>query len=383
MIAKYSNGTFGLGLGGGSFGAATDAFGGSGTPFNMNKMIQPLFLSAEYFNTVNNTNKQLEGTIQTLHSLRSPEHAPEMTYQPSNYNLLEQQYNNAQAKLNSTPILGTSIDQHIAQQQAIGEQNVTIDDKRIQNIAQLMDKDSKERANVDYRNASQRYQEAEAIRQHENSIKTAIQDEKDKARAIKTEAFSSYLDETNKLWQLQQERKKAKLLAEMRLQHDKGLQSEIDKEKSFYDTNLSQEFRNQFDLDMGVGDTPGRIEDDEEFKEKYGFGFDDWEASEDKYDSDIYKTAYEAYAKTKEADWNKILTDTTNQYEERWLRDWGNLYYDVLKKGGKVKDTTKNTIRRSLSMEEKIIIDNNKNLHNFVKQMNDRQTKILLKLLSL
>ena len=57
----------------------------------------------------------------------------------------------------------------------------------------------------------------------------------------------------------------------MRLEHDKGLQSAIDEEKSIYDDNLAQEFRNQFDEDI----SENGIQDDEEFEAKYGFSLKD------------------------------------------------------------------------------------------------------------
>jgi hypothetical protein len=50
------------------------------------------------------------------------------------------------------------------------------------------------------------------------------------------------------------------------------------------------------------------------------------------------------------------------------------------KKGGKV---TKTTQSKTLSKNDRIAIENNKALHSFIKQMNDKQTKIFLKLMSL
>lgn len=383
MIAKYENGTQGLGLGSGAFGSTTTgASGESGKPFNFNfsKMVTPLFFGAEYLNTVHNTNKQLEGTLQTLYSLRPPERAPELIHHVPNYNAVDQQYIDAEAKINSMPIFGSSVDRQIAQQQARGEQISELEKQRIQNYSQMMMTNLKEKETTDFKNAAQRYQDTKSITQHDNTIATTVQDEKDKARAINTEALSTLMGETNKLWQLQQAREKEKNLAMMRLEHDKGLQSAIDEEKSIYDDNLAQEFRNQFDEDI----SENGIQDDEEFEAKYGFSLKDWEDEAKKYDSDIYKAAYDAHVKSKEADWKKKVDEITNAYETKWINRWGNLYYDnaVYKKGGRIK-TSDSSTKKSLSMEERIIIDNNKNLHNFVKQMNDRQTKLLLKLLSL
>lgn len=51
-----------------------------------------------------------------------------------------------------------------------------------------------------------------------------------------------------------------------------------------------------------------------------------------------------------------------------------------MKKGGKIKESSN---RRYLSKNDRIAIDNNKGLHEFVKQMNQKQKEIFLKLMSI
>jgi hypothetical protein len=51
-----------------------------------------------------------------------------------------------------------------------------------------------------------------------------------------------------------------------------------------------------------------------------------------------------------------------------------------MKSGGKVKEPSK---QRYLSKNDRIAIDNNRGLHEFVKTMNQKQKEIFLKLMSI
>jgi hypothetical protein len=67
-------------------------------------------------------------------------------------------------------------------------------------------------------------------------------------------------------------------------------------------------------------------------------------------------------------------------FDETWWNDNEDPYFKIVaKKGGTVPSRKTN----GLSKNDRIAIDNNKELHNFVKQMNEKQAKIFLKLMSI
>lgn len=370
MIKKFYNGSWGPSSG--AFGSTTTgASGDSGKPLNFEKAITPLFIGAEYFNTIGNTHKQLSGSINTLHSLVPPGRATRQSYLSPNYNFIEHQYEDAKEQLSGIPVIGTSVDRQIAQQQAIGQQMADLDKQRILTVGQMVDTGRKEEMDLNYRSDMQEDEETEKKRQHENAVKESIQGQKDNAIAIEKDAKTKVLGEFHKLWQLKQERDKIKENALLRLNYERGLQDKLELEKDSYDSVLAQNFRNQFDSDMET------FKDIEDFKEKYGIDLETWEKN---YDSDEYKAAFNAYAKSKETDWEELKDKLTTEYYDQWFNKWSDVYYS--KKGGKVQNSEK-TARKSLSASELIMIENTKNLHNFVNQMNEKQTKIFLKLMSI
>ena len=374
MLEKYKGTTGSL------FGGTTGSNSGGTTgstaidpKINRGDLMNGLFMGAELGNTLYNTNKQLQGSISMLHSLAAPSHAPELSYQTPNYNLLDQQYNNAEAKLNSTPILGTSVAQQIAQQQAIGEKTAALNVERNNAFKQLLQQDMTQRGKIDYQNATQRRLDSEAIRKHDNGIKQTIDSEEGKAIAIKKDAMTKVLSDSQKLWQLQEKRKNMRQLDELNYNYATALDAEIAKEQKKYDAELEERFRRQFDLDKD------KIEDIEDFVEKYGIDHTTYDDQSEIYTGDDYKAAYEAFRKENAAEWDAIKKATENKHKSDFMTKYGDLYYSLLKKGGTVKKSS----NKSLTAEERIFVDNNKALHDYVKQMNQRETEIFLKLMSI
>jgi hypothetical protein len=198
----------------------------------LSKLADGFFIGNEYLQTVAGTNKQLQGMKDMLRSLPAPSSAPEIFTPGSNYNAVDQQYIDAEAKLKSTPILGTSIAQHIAQQQALGEQGVALDHQRIGALSQMRDADLTQQAKDDYQNALSRHKTAEDRRVFDMGIKQQIQDNEDAATAIKVDAAKKMSQEFYSLHKLQQMRENAKALSAMQREYAKNKQTKIDTEKA-------------------------------------------------------------------------------------------------------------------------------------------------------
>lgn len=290
MIKKYL-------LGGSYGGAKISSSGGTPKPYDFNKLADPLFILNEYGQTVAGTNQQLQGMKDMLRSLPAPSSAPEVFTTTPNYNAVDQQYIDAEAKLKSTPILGTSINQHIAQQQALGEQGVKLDHQRIQNLANIENSALQEAMKAEQQNALSRYQTAEERRKFDMAIKQQIQDNEDAATAIKTDAAKKMSQEFYSLHKMQEMRNNAKALAEMQRNYARDKQAEIDKEKSAHDDAVVQEFRDQFDNDRRT------IKDVEEFEAKYGINLEEYRDNPHAmYDTDAYKASFDKYKADRDAD---------------------------------------------------------------------------------
>lgn len=383
MIHKYLNGSRGIARGS-KGGAGNGSSGGDPQPYNLNALADPFFITNEYLQTVDGTNKQLQGMRDMLHSLPAPSSAPETFTPGPNYNIVDQQYADAEAKLKSIPILGTSIDQQIAQQQALGEQGVTLDHQRIQALAQMRDAELAQFAKDEYQNAVSRHKVAEDRRIFDMGVKQQVQDNEDAAIAIKTDAAKKVGQEFYSLYKMQEMRNNAKALAEMERNYIRDKQSKIDKAKSVHDDAVVQEFRDQFDNDRRT------IKDVEEFEAKYGIDLEEYRDNPAAmYDTDAYKASFDKYKADRDADWinekNQLLLD----FDDQWWRDNGNLYWSYkMKDGGKIQSRSQNTSRdkileRLSRKNEKIAVDNNRALREFVKQMNEKQAKIFLKLMSI
>jgi hypothetical protein len=290
MIKKY--------LLGGSYGGDNfSSSGGTPKPYDLNKLMDPLFILNEYGQTVAGTNRQLQGMKNMLHSLPAPSSAPEVFTPGPNYNIVDQQYTDAEAKLKSTPILGTSINQHIAQQQALGEQGVKLDHQRIQTLADMRNSALIQAAKDEQQNALSRYQTAEERRKFDMAIKQQIQDNEDAATAIKTDAAKKMSQEFYSLHKMQEMRENAKALTEMQRQYAKDKQAEIDKAKSAHDDAVVQEFRDQFDNDRRT------IKDVEDFEAKYGINLEEYRDNPNAmYDTDAYKVSFDKYKADRDAD---------------------------------------------------------------------------------
>ena len=318
-----------------------------------------------------------------LHSLPAPSSAPETFTPGPNYNIVDQQYTDAEAKLKSTPILGSSIAQHIAQQQALGEQSVALDHQKNQALAQMRDAELAQSAKDEYQNAVSRYKVAEDRRVFDMGVKQQIQDNEDAAIAIKTDAAKKVGQEFYSLHKMKEMRDNAKAMAQMQRKYLKDKQLAIDEAKEEYYNNLDLEYWNQFKKDYESPDVETIIE-------KYGIDPDDFGQDFDKIiASNEYQTKLQEYKDSKIEEWNKLYNKTLLQFDDEWWNANEDEYYSYkLKSGGKVetkiKDTSKDKILERLSRKnEKIAVDNNRALREFVEQMNEKQAKIFLKLMSI
>lgn len=376
MIYKYLKGSRGI-AGGSKGGDDKGSSGGTVQPYNLNALADPFFIANEYLQTVAGTNKQLQGMRDMLHSLPAPSSAPEVFTPEPNYNVVDQQYADAEAKLKSTPILGTNIDQHIAQQQALGEQGVALDHQRIQALSDMRNSALAQAAKDEYQNALSRHKTAEDRRVFDMGIKQQIQDNEDAAIAIKTDAAKKVGQEFYSLAKIKQLKKDRQALAEMQRDYYKRRDDDVNAARDAHDVAVEQEFRDQFDADLN------NMEDLEEFETKYGIDREQYRDNESAiYDSDEYKSKLEAYKTKREADWIKEKNRLLKEYDERWWRDYGDAYYTlIMKKGGSITELQPRS--RYLSKKDRIAIDNNRALYEFVKQMNQKQKEIFLKLMSL
>ena len=382
MIYKYLNGSRGI-TRGSKGGAGNGSSGGDPQPYNLSALSDPFFITNEYLQTVAGTNKQLQGMRDMLHSLPAPSSAPEIFIPASNYNAIDQQYIDAESKLKNTPILGTSINQHIAQQQALGERGVALDHQKIQNFSQMLDADLAKQVENDYQNALSRHKTAEDRRVFDMGVKQQIQDNEDAAIAIKTDAAKKVGQEFYSLHKMQEMRNNAKAMAQMQRKYLKDRQSAVDEAKEEYYNNLDLEYWNQFKKDYESPDVETIIE-------KYGIDPDDFDQDFDKIiASDEYQAKLQEYKDSKIEDWTKLYNKTLLQFDDDWWNANEDEYYSYkFKSGGKVetkiKDTPKDRILERLSRKnEKIAVDNNRALREFVEQMNEKQAKIFLKLMSI
>lgn len=374
MIAKYLNGSRG-GITG-AFGSINlGATGGNPRPYNLDKLMNPLFILNEYGQTVAGTNKQLQGMKDMLHSLPAPSSAPEVFTTTPNYNAVDQQYIDAEANLKNTPILGTSINQHIAQQQALGEQGVKLDHQRIQNLVNIENSALQEAMEAEQQNALSRHQTAEERRKFDMAIQQQIQDNEDAATAIKTDAAKKMSQEFYSLHKLKELKDNQKALSNMRRAYEKEKQLALDNAEADHDMVVAQEFKDQFSNDWH------NMEDVDEFMTKYGVTDDEYaEGLSSMYNTDAYKTKFDEYKQSKEADWIRSKNQLLLDYDDNWWRVNGDEYWSYMKKGGKIKESSN---RRYLSKNDRIAIDNNRGLHEFIKTMNQKQKEIFLKLMSI
>lgn len=383
MIYKYLNGSRGIARGS-KGGAGNGSSGGDPQPYDLSALVDPFFITNEYLQTIAGTNKQLQGMRDMLHSLPAPSSAPEIFTPRPNYNIVDQQYTDAEAKLKSIPILGSSIDQHIAQQQALGEQGVALDHQRNQALAQMRDAELTQSAKDEYQNAVSRHKVAEDRRVFDMGIKQQIQANEDVATAIKTDAAKKVGQEFYSLHKMKEMRNNAKALAEMQRNYVRDKQAMIDSEKEDHDDIIAQEFKDQFTNDYHS------MKDIEEFMNKYGITEDEYaEGLSSMYNTNAYKTKFDSYKTDKDVDWidrkNQLLLD----FDDQWWNKYGDQYWSYkLKSGGKVqsqsRETNRDKILERLSRKnEKIAVDNNRALREFVEQMNEKQAKIFLKLMSI
>lgn len=375
MIKKYKKGSFGnIDLG---------AFGGKAKPYDLDKLSDGFFIGNEYLQTVAGTNKQLKGMKDMLHSLPAPLSMPEIFTPTPNYGKINQQFTDAEANLKSTPILGTSINQHIAQQQALGEQGVALDHQRIQTLANMENSALQQAMEAEQQNALSRYQTAEERRKFDMAIKQQIQDNEDAATAIKVDAIKKMSQEFYSLHKMKEMRENAKKMAEMQRNYNKEKQSVLNKEKLDYDDLIAQEFRDQFTDDYYS------MQDSEDFMRKYGVTEEEYLDPSSLYDTEAYKKKFEEYRTSKESDWLAKQNEVLVNFDDDWWRANGDLYWSYkMKNGGKIQnksqDNSRDKILERLSRKnEKIAVDNNKALRDFVKQMNEKQAKIFLKLMSI
>lgn len=381
MIYKYLKGSQGI-TKGSKGGADKGSSGGTAKPYDLDALVDPFFIAHEYLQTVAGTNKQLQGMRDMLHSLPAPSSAPEVFTPEPNYNVVDQQYADAEAKLKSTPILGTSIDQQIAQQQALGEQGVALDHQKIQALSDLRNSALAQAAKDEYQNALSRHKTAEDRRVFDMGIKQQIQDNEDAAIAIKTDAAKKVGQEFYSLHKMQEMRNDAKEMAKMQRQYLKDRQAAIDDAKEIYDSDLDNEFWAQFKNDYKKDDIDYLID-------TYGIDPDDYDQDFDKIRaSDEYKTKLQEYKDNKIEEWTKRYNQTLLQFDDEWWNAHEDEYYSYKwKNGGKIKTSTKDSSREKVlervrRKNEKIAIDNNRILHEFVQQMNEKQAKIFLKLMS-
>ena len=372
MIKKYQTGSWGKILG--SVGGAGDgSSGGTGQGFDLSGLIDPYFMGLEYLHTLNGVNKQLRGMKGMLHSLPAPSSAPEVFTAKPNYNVLDQQYTDAEAKLHSTPILGSSVDQHIAQQQAIGEQTAALEHQKIQALSQMRNADLAQSAKDDYQNAASRHQTAEERHVFDMGIKQQIQDNEDAATAIKTDAIKKFDQELYSLAKMKELKENRRALAEMQREYYKKREETVRGAEDAFNQSVDQNFRNQFTADL-------EMEDLDEFQNKYGIDREQYQDDESAmYDSEEYKAALDAYKLEQQEEWIKRKNQIMTSFDDQWWIDNGDRYYSYMKRGGKVASSKSNT----LSKNDRIAIDNNRELHDFVKQMNQKQKEIFLKLMSL
>lgn len=376
MIYKYLKGSRGI-TGGSKGGDDKGSSGGTVQPYDLDALVDPFFITNEYLQTIAGTNKQLQGMRDMLHSLPAPSSAPEVFTPEPNYNVVDQQYADAESKLKSTPILGTSIDQQIAQQQALGEQGVALDHQRIQALSDMRNSALAQAAKDEYQNALSRHKTAEDRRVFDMGIKQQVQDNEDAATAIKTDAAKKVGQEFYSLAKMRQLKKDRQALAEMQRDYYRRRDNDINAAEDAYNVAVEQEFRDQFDADLN------NMEDLEEFETKYGIDREQYRDDESAmYDSDAYKSKLAAYKTEKEADWIKEKNQLLKDYDEQWWRDYGDTYYTLIaKRGGSITELQPRS--RYLSKKDRIAVDNNRALHEFVKQMNQKQKEIFLKLMSL
>jgi hypothetical protein len=289
MIKKY--------LLGGSYGGDNfSSSGGTPKPYDLNKLVDPLAILDEYRRTVSGTNKQLQGMRDMLHSLPAPSSAPEVFTPNPNYNAIDQQYIDAEANLKNTPILGTSINQHIAQQQALGEQGVKLDHQRIQTLADMRNSALIQAAKDEQQNALSRYQTAEERRKFDMAIKQQIQDNEDAATAIKTNAASQAAQEFYSLHKMQEMRNDIKKMNELQRGYNKERQIKLNAAEADHNLILENEFRDEF---MKLYNA----EDVEPFEERFGINPEDYDQNIGAMlESDIYKAKLDEYKASKEAD---------------------------------------------------------------------------------
>lgn len=94
---------------------------------------------------------------------------------------------------------------------------------------------------------------------------------------------------------MQEHRKNMRDLTDLKYNYEKELSDKLALRKNEFDQAISQDFRDQFDKDAN------EIEDIEDFVAKYGFDYTQFTPSEI-YLTDEYKTAFDEYAKTREAE---------------------------------------------------------------------------------
>lgn len=374
MVYKYQKGS--QGIGGGSQGNADlGATGGEPQPYDLSKLVDPYFITRELALTLRGNQKQLQGMRDMLHSLPAPSTSPEVFTPKPNYNIVDQEYTDAEAKLKNTPILGTSINQHIAQQQAIGEQSVALNHQKNQALAKMRDAELEQFAKDSYQNAESRYEDSEKRRIFDMGVKQQIQDNTDVATAVATDAWKKAGQEVYSLVKMDRYRKNQQALSEMQREYVRGKQAELDTAEKKYNAELEQSFRTQFDDDWN------NIEDIETLNSKYGIDFSECETIEEAYESGNYDKAFEKYKAARSQDWITKRNQTLLDYDETWWNNNGQQYWTyILKKGGTIKEPSN---QRYLSKKDRIAIDNNKELHEFIKQMNQKQKEIFLKLMSL
>jgi hypothetical protein len=242
-----------------------------------------------------------------LNSLPAPSLTPEVSTTAPNYNALSSQFEEAKATLSNTPILGTSINQHIAQQQALGEQGAKVDLQEIQQLATMENSALEQAAKNEYQNALKRHQDAESRRIFDMGIRQQIQDNMDAAIAVKTDAAKKVGQELYSLHKLQELRDNIKKMNALRQSYTKEKERGLSSKEDAYNLVLENEFRDEFTKLY-------ELEDTEQFDEKYGINRDDYDRNLAKIlDSDEYKAKLEEYKKSKEADWitqrNDFLTD--------------------------------------------------------------------------
>jgi hypothetical protein len=184
-----------------------------------------------------------------LNSLPAPSLTPEVSTTAPNYNALSSQFEEAKATLSNTPILGTSINQHIAQQQALGEQGAKVDLQEIQQLATMENSALEQAAKNEYQNALKRHQDAESRRIFDMGIRQQIQDNMDAAIAVKTDAAKKVGQELYSLHKMKELRDNKRALSEMQREYTKGKQLALTNAEDLHNEIATQEFMDQFKND--------------------------------------------------------------------------------------------------------------------------------------